>query len=240
MWNVSSLSLPLPLSWPFQEIFQDSLILQQKKTTGMLPSSLCWHILQQIPPFHHSSVDKFHMKCHLPLSLSISVSVLTHSREDSTIPSFFSWNENSMRLYSLPPHSSLALCLSVLTHSMADSNIPSVFISRQIQWGKFHHDSAIKIPCSEFHDCFRHENSMRKKWSIHYCAGKFPWKMSSLLGSTSNSGWENIHHSSQQASSMMKIPSFPQKTNSMAKFHHFLKESKLPQRLKKHHFFSSK
>jgi len=91
------------------------------------------------PPFHHSSVDKFHMKCHLPLSLSlslslsISVSVLTHSREDSTIPSFFSWNENSMRLHSLPPLSSLPLCLSVLTHSMADSNIPSVFISRQIQ-----------------------------------------------------------------------------------------------------------
>jgi hypothetical protein len=58
----------------------------------------------------------------------------------------------------------------------------------------------------------------------------FPWKMSSLLGSMSNSGWENIHHSSQQASSMMKIPSFPQQTNSMAKFHHFLKESKLPQK----------
>jgi hypothetical protein len=74
---------------------------------------------------------------------------------------------------------------------------------------------------------------MRKKWFIHYCAGKFPsWKMSSLLGSTSHSGSENIHHSSKQASSMIKIPSFPQQTNSMAKFHHFLKESKLPQREK--------
>ncbi len=66
------LSPPPSQCWPFQEIFQDSpLLLQQKKNhQECLPSSLCWHILQQIPPFHHTSVDKFHMKCHLPLSLS--------------------------------------------------------------------------------------------------------------------------------------------------------------------------
>jgi hypothetical protein len=58
------------------------------------------------------------------------------------------------------------------------------------------------------------------------------WKMSSSLGIMSNSGWEIIHHSSQQASSMAKFHHFLNRQIPWQNSIIFLKESKLPQRSK--------
>jgi hypothetical protein len=66
---------------------------------------------------------------------------------------------------------------------------------------------------------------MRKNWSIHYCAGKFPWKMSSFLSAGKFHDEDSIISSTDKFHG--KIPSFPQGVKTSTK-------------IKRHHFFSSK
>lgn len=170
----------------------------EKKPSGMFAFfSVLTHSTTDstLPSFFSRQIP--HEMSPPPLSLSPSLFLCWHIL--GKIPPFHH-SSAGMKIpwgFTLPRMPPLLLFVSLCWH--IPWQIPTFHQSSSA--GKLNEGNSIMTQQSKFHAV----NSMiaqawkfheEKKWSIHYFAGKFPWKMSSLLGNTSNSGWENIHHSS--------------------------------------------